>query len=97
MRPSSFHSNLQCRQFQILRRGPLPIKAILVRFAYTNFPDAISYTLTEARRGYLFRCVVTASDGRAATSNAQGFVLVESVDSDSMPVGTADEEEPIED
>ena len=57
----------------------------------------MSYTLTEARRGYLFRCVVTASDGRAATSNAQGFVLVESVDSDSMPVGTADEEEPIED
>ena len=35
----------------------------------------MSYTLTEARRGYLFRCVVTASDGRAATSNAQGFVL----------------------
>ena len=57
----------------------------------------MSYTLTEARRGYLFRCVVTASDGRAAASNAQGFVLVESVDSDSMPVGTADEEEPIED
>ena len=57
----------------------------------------MSYTLTEARRGYLFRCVVTASDGRAATSNAQGFVLVNSIDSESMPVGTADEEEPIED
>ena len=57
----------------------------------------MSYTLTEARRGYLFRCVVTASDGRAATSNAQGFVLVDSVDSDSMPAETADEEEPIED
>ena len=57
----------------------------------------MSYTLTEARRGYLFRCVVTASDGRAATSNAQGFVLVESVDSDSMPAETADEEELIED
>ena len=31
-------------QFQILGRRPFPFKAIPIRFAYTNFPDTISYS-----------------------------------------------------
>ena len=30
-------------QFQILGRRPFPFKAIPIRFAYTNFPDTISF------------------------------------------------------
>ena len=63
--------------------------------------QSMTYLLKEARSGYLFRCTVTASDGRTATSEPVGFSVAESltldgdagsVDASAIPVDSCPSE-----
>ena len=49
--------------------------------------QSMTYLLKEARSGYLFRCTVSASDGRTATSAPVGFSVLGNtlLDGDAEP------------